>query len=396
MATLQDTLRFLTTTAKIPLATALSLSKPLHAANISPATLPSTPLTDLTALLKDLDPEEKYSKQIHAASKRKKRSATASTASPNKRHKTPQSTVSLEDGEVGLPTPKKDEEQIRQTVIRTNRAPLLLAFATVLLSYTHPAQPVDSQLSLGMAVVSAGAKAKGLDLGVLDSKRVDAAESLGKGHRSIRITSREVAVLRRERATHRSSTDASDVSVDARKTVKKGEEGGSGQEEEEADGVDEASTQETIGREEPRNKESEDWLWGLDLDALAENKSGLPIHKASSALSYLRRSFPSSTTATSTNATSPSVAANKSCPKSNKSKAAAAIEEKEHNLALLLGSLELLFDSWSGVLGKSELDRRTWNWYTRVRPEVEQGRQGWGGRGDVRLEDILKLRRPED
>lgn len=68
-------------------------------------------------------------------------------------------------------------------------------------------------------------------------------------------------------------------------------------------------------------------------------------------------------------------------------------EEKEHNLALLLHALDMLFASWIDVIGAKELDRRAWGWYVRVRPAVESGPAGWGGRGDVRLKDILDLRR---
>ena len=94
---------------------------------------------------------------------------------------------------------------------------------------------------------------------------------------------------------------------------------------------------------------------------------------------YLLRSFASSTSANSNH--------------SKSKKAAVIAKEKEHNLALLLRSLDLLFQSWAPTLAKDELDRRAWSWYVRVRPDVESGVAGWGGKGDVKLEEILNLRK---
>jgi hypothetical protein len=82
-------------------------------------------------------------------------------------------------------------------------------------------------------------------------------------------------------------------------------------------------------------------------------------------------------------------------PKPKGKRTAAVIAaEKEHNLSLLLGALELLYESWAKVLDKDDLDKRAWGWYVRVRPEVAQGAAGWGGKGNVKLSDILALRRP--
>ena len=70
--------------------------------------------------------------------------------------------------------------------------------------------------------------------------------------------------------------------------------------------------------------------------------------------------------------------------------------EKEDNLGLLLGALRLLYDSWADHLSPAELDRRAWSWYVAVRPEVDVGPSGWGAKGPLKLEDILKLRRQEN
>jgi len=64
-------------------------------------------------------------------------------------------------------------------------------------------------------------------------------------------------------------------------------------------------------------------------------------------------------------------------------------------LGILLRALDIVFSSWVDSLDKAELDRRTWAWYCRVRPDVQNGVAGWGGKGSVKLEDILKLKREE-
>ncbi|EPE28948.1 Ribosomal protein S5 2-like protein [Glarea lozoyensis ATCC 20868] len=126
-------------------------------------------------------------------------------------------------------------------------------------------------------------------------------------------------------------------------------------------------------------------LWGLDLENSETSHTtspltgaGLPIHRPEGARAYLLKSFPSPPGP-------PDV-------KGKKKTVAQINGEKEENLGLLLGALEMLFVSWRG-LGREELERRAWGWYVAVRPEVEGGVAGWGGKGDVRLSGILGLRR---
>ena len=140
--------------------------------------------------------------------------------------------------------------------------------------------------------------------------------------------------------------------------------------------------------------EDEPALWGLDLEALRSsngpvlagaqgtNGSGLPIYTAQSARAYLLKSFGSA----------PSSSSDEISPKKKKS-VAALKDDKEKNLAMLLRALELLYESWAHVLARDELDRRAWAWYVAVRPDVEHGVAGWGGKGEVKLEQILNLRR---
>ena len=135
-------------------------------------------------------------------------------------------------------------------------------------------------------------------------------------------------------------------------------------------------------------------LWGLDLEGMKSSDApvtggtavGMPIHRPEGARNYILKSF----------ASPPTKDEDEGKVKKEKKKTAKEAErEKEENLGLLLGALDMLFGSWSGHIGKEELDRRAWGWYVQVRPEVESGVAGWGGKGDVKLQDILNLRRKE-
>ncbi|BFZ59094.1 hypothetical protein YB2330_000096 [Saitoella coloradoensis] len=80
-------------------------------------------------------------------------------------------------------------------------------------------------------------------------------------------------------------------------------------------------------------------------------------------------------------------------------------------LGQLLSVLEVVMESWcpgtsspdhphdaSDLKDEQErrdLDRRGYGLYTRIRPNVEYGKAGWGQKGEVRLGDILALRRDE-
>ncbi|KAK1767654.1 hypothetical protein QBC33DRAFT_536882 [Phialemonium atrogriseum] len=162
-------------------------------------------------------------------------------------------------------------------------------------------------------------------------------------------------------------------------------------------------------------------VWGLDLENMRSKATvggfgsgtpqhsstslgGLQIHRPEAARSYLMKSFGSAPSAErlaehddNDQPTSPpekgkkGARASKAAKKTLKEQGA----EKEENLGLLLGALRLLFDSWADHLTTADLDRRAWSWYVAVRPEVESGPSGWGAKGLLRLEDILKLRRKE-
>ena len=136
----------------------------------------------------------------------------------------------------------------------------------------------------------------------------------------------------------------------------------------------------------------------------------MPIHRPEGARTYLLKSFaspPSDTTPTIPSASSPAKeesedkesksAPVKKEPKPKKKSSTDLILEKEQNLGLLLGALDLLFSSWKAKLGddkkaREELDRKAWSAYVRVRPDVQDGVAGWGAKGNLALGDILRLR----
>ncbi|KAF2818959.1 hypothetical protein CC86DRAFT_363331 [Ophiobolus disseminans] len=371
---LQSLLRFLSQDAKVPLAQALGKVKDLQAAKLNTASdLAGADIDSLKTVFGD----EKIARQVLNAAKRvsKKRKASESSGpvppSPKKAkplYGQPLNPAEFETS-LALPEAQRDEEVLRSAVVFTNRAPLVLAFAVTLLKYTMPDQPISSRLSLAQAVTSMNSKNKAIHIGI-DQGHAAEDEGWGEGQPILRIMTRDVRVMKRW------GYDWEEPST--QDTLK-------------------ASTQETLASseatlvEEPISKEPA--LWGVDLEALKKaaapnnatghkaSSSQLPIFTAQSARAYLMKAFETPK--------DPSKAA-----PAKKQSGSVMAAEKERNLGMVLGALELLYESWVHVLGKEDLDKRAWGWYVRVRPEVATGAAGWGGKGNVKLSDILDLRRP--
>ena len=89
-----------------------------------------------------------------------------------------------------------DQDRIAKTVVQTNRAPLVLAFAVELLRYTMPEQPLSSRLSLAQAVVSANSRSKAVSIGLEKGASAD-QEGWGEGQPRVKVLGREIAVLKR-------------------------------------------------------------------------------------------------------------------------------------------------------------------------------------------------------
>ncbi|KAF1830489.1 hypothetical protein BDW02DRAFT_572948 [Decorospora gaudefroyi] len=365
---IQTLLRFLTQDAKMPLAQALSKVPDLQAANLtSPSDLAKSNAETLESIFTD----PKTARQVLNASKRvsKKRATQSPNPPPKKRKQTITSLDPLTgpqiEASLALPAPVLNEEILKSAVIYTNRAPLLLAFALTLLKYTMSTQPLSSRLSLAQAVTSMNSRAKAQSIG-LEKGEVGEEEGWAQGQPRVCIMTREIRVMKRW-----------------------------GYEWQDEDNHAEA-----------RDETGEPPLWAVDLDAVRNaNQAAAPprfrnarlddlhIYSPQSARAYLMKAFNTPAEVAGDN----KVKADGQVPVPGKSKskrtAATMAAEKEGNLSLLLGALDLLYSSWSPILSKEDLDKRAWVWYVRVRPEVAQGAAGWGEKGNVKLGDILDLRR---
>ncbi|KAL9094737.1 MAG: hypothetical protein Q9165_003007 [Trypethelium subeluteriae] len=355
-------LLFLTRDAKIPPLTSIERMKEMQKAGLtrwltSSDEIAKSTLEEVQTIFQD----PKQAKQVLSAAKRvskKRTSSEADSISPSKKQKQSAPGQPVDPSEIEksltLPTSSASEEELEKIVLFTNRAPLVLAFAVSLLKYTMPNQPLSSRLSLAQAVVSVNSKSKAISLGIESGKSAE-EEGWGEGQPVVKVMGREIRVMRRPDYVWKESTGDKTADLD------------------EPDGNND--TQE----------DTEPALWGLDLESWKKSngKGGqMPIYTAESARSYLVRSFD----------TPPSSSEDKAGSKKKRSGAQVAAV-KEHNLGLLLSALDILYASWVSHLDTSELDRRAWGWYVRVRPEVESGPAGWGGKGEVKISEILALRR---
>ena len=285
------------------------------------------------------------------------------------------------EASLALPSSSASEQEISSTTLYTNRAPLVLAFAVTLLQYTMSSQPLSSRLSLAQAVVSVNSRSKAISLGIEKGNNAE-DEGWGQGQPPVKIMGRGIRVMKRWGYDPMEGSAEAGVVKDEDQSVVKPEN-------------DVEDSQSTIKGDEPTQgqvPEAEPALWGLDLEALRsangplvqsnQETSKLPIYTPQSARAYILKSF----------ASAPSSEPESASPK-KKPSAAAASAAKEKNLGLLLRALDLLYGSWAHVLSSEELDRRAWSWYVAVRPEVENGVAGWGGKGEVKLAQIMELRR---
>ncbi|KAF3903124.1 hypothetical protein ABW21_db0205551 [Orbilia brochopaga] len=388
-ADIQGLLRFLTGPAKIPLRDALAKAKPLLADGLSsPEVIAKASLENLHKIF----PDEKLAKQVLSAAKRatnsssspkkKKRPANdspsdpkdSSTTSPSKRRRPNNHTTvtidssnpqSWESG-LTLPPPSDDIPLISSTTITVNRAPLLLAFAVVSLSYTHPWMPASSRFSLAQGLLDATAASKAKYLGInRDSQN---SQDVEEGYKRIKVLGKDIPVLRRwDVSMSDPETSVQDDDAKSQKTASMNP----------SSSIAPDSTAPTTAATAPSSSTApaaatvpatatateEPIYWALSPSLLSQppaasklNPSALPIHLPHASHSYLTRAFPDS-------------------------------------LPLLLGALHAVYRSWEGALTATEMDSRGWNWYCRVRPAVEDGPGGWGGRGVVKLSDVLSLRK---
>jgi hypothetical protein len=303
----------------------------------------------------------------------KKRGAPTETAtgSPQKKKKeskiTEDSTPFEVESSLSLPKSSASDSELCNMTLMTNRAPLVLAFAVCVLKYTMPEQPISSRLSLAQAVVSANSRTKAVSLG-LESGQSAEQEGWGEGHPTIKVLGRDIRVLKRwDYNPREGKPDNTSASEKLNSNA--------------------VSAEDAVGTGDIDDTDKMPPLWGVDLEAIRKSQatagsgpkpaSALPIYTAQSARSYLLRSISKLHEGTPTK------------PKSN----VAAVQEKEDCVGHLVHAIDSVCSSWSTTLSKNDLDKRAWAWYLRVRPDVQSGAQGWGEKGQVKLSDILALRR---
>ncbi|TPX18083.1 uncharacterized protein E0L32_011853 [Thyridium curvatum] len=211
---LQELLRLLTVTRKVPMMQAMAHIKALQGVNLRRASIKQiaeAPQPDVESAIKDAKAARALQNACKAAVKlgvtggKRPAAAGATSGAAAKRAK-------LGDGDGGMGGPAQmtpqelerslelplctDEEMIAGTVLQTNRAPLVLAFAVELLRYTMPEQPLSSRLSLAQAVVSANSRSKAVSIGIEKGPSAE-EEGYGEGQPRVRVMGREVAVLKR-------------------------------------------------------------------------------------------------------------------------------------------------------------------------------------------------------
>lgn len=214
-------------------------------------------------------------------------------------------------------------------------------------------------------------RSKAVSLGIEKGKSAE-EEGWGMGQAVVRVMGREVRTMRRE------GWEDDDGGGGESNGIKRKDEGSMVIKNEDDD-----------TKQKPLIEEKIPAYWALDLEALKKHNGGfndgtgvglgssLPIYTPQSARAYLMKSFTARVE-----------------PPGQKpvSKGRAQFAKRvEENVSLLLGALELLFESWSS-LSREELDRRAWNWYVQVRPDVADGVAGWGAKGELRLQRLLDLR----
>ncbi|KAJ9610590.1 hypothetical protein H2200_005367 [Cladophialophora chaetospira] len=353
-AEVQALLRFLTKDARVPLAEAMPKINVLRKQQLNtPEKLAKADEADLRSIFAD----EKVLKQVVNAAKRvsnpKKRGPSQSNSSPAKRVK---ATPDFVDNEASLALPQTalSVDELQHLSVETNRAPLFLAFTIAVLAYTQPDQPLSSRWSMAQAVVSAGAQSKAKYLGLTSGPTAE-EDGWAQGQPKVKIMGREVAVMRR----HVALEDDGDATASA------------------------------------------DAFWGLDLDALRKSNgpliagkdvkspSGPPIHKPAAARNYLLKSM----MPVDYDPMQPRESNNGKGMAAKKTSTQDMAKKRLEAAAMVLKAIDAACQSWASTLSAEDLDQRAQAWYMRVRPDVEQGQAGWGQRGQVRLADILKLRK---
>ncbi|TQV97691.1 hypothetical protein V2A60_006575 [Cordyceps javanica] len=202
---LQELLRMLTA-RKVPMLAAMGHVKSLQAKNFKRLAHDPAPAPAIEEALKDAKLAKglhtackSHSKRPAPAVKRAAGDATSPTAKKTKLEPTKRDldygSMTADDLEASLELPLvEDETLIRDTIVVTNRAPLVLAFAVEVLRVTMPEQPPSSRLSLAQALVSANSRSKAVSIGI---EKPGGEVPVAEGQPKVRVMGREIPVLKR-------------------------------------------------------------------------------------------------------------------------------------------------------------------------------------------------------
>ncbi|KAK9239246.1 hypothetical protein V1525DRAFT_339899 [Lipomyces kononenkoae] len=206
-SSLNDILRLLTTSCKLPLADSLPVASALVKNGLTRKELiGAKSQEELQEICPSLNQQQLNKLRSVCSSSPRKRAATQSTGSPSvtkrgRKYAVKDKDAPISDTELELPI-DFDEELIEKTVVSVNRAPLMMLFAASVLRHQHPTYGAGSHLSLASAAAASAARKKAKSIGL---SRTPAGANGDKdvrevpeGYRTLRAFGTiDVAIIRR-------------------------------------------------------------------------------------------------------------------------------------------------------------------------------------------------------
>ncbi|KAK9313067.1 hypothetical protein V1522DRAFT_394004 [Lipomyces starkeyi] len=206
-ASLNDILRLLTTSCKLPLASSLPVASALVKNGLTTKELVgSKSQEELHEICPSLNQQQLNKLRTVCSSSPRKRAATSSTGSPavtkrGRKYALKDKDAPIDDTELELPI-VLDEDIIEKTVASVNRAPLMMLFAASVLKHQYPTYGAGSHLSLASAAAASAARKKAKSIGILRGTAVANGDEDGRevpeGYRTLRAFGTiDVAIIRR-------------------------------------------------------------------------------------------------------------------------------------------------------------------------------------------------------
>ncbi|KAK9330595.1 hypothetical protein V1520DRAFT_122389 [Lipomyces starkeyi] len=206
-ASLNDILRLLTTSCKLPLASSLPVASALVKNGLTTKELVGAKsLEELHEICPSLNQQQLNKLRTVCSSSPRKRPPTSSTGSPavtkrGRKYALKDKDAPIDDTELELPI-VLDEEIIEKTVASVNRAPLMMLFAASVLKHQYPTYGAGSHLSLASAAAASASRKKAKSIGILHGTAVAKGDEDGRevpeGYRTLRAFGTiDVAIIRR-------------------------------------------------------------------------------------------------------------------------------------------------------------------------------------------------------